>query len=197
VRTALIASAAAVCAACTSSAAPSSPSAVQVAEPPAAVPLTTLQDLMRNEFDASADPIWEAVGTISTSEGTKEREPRSEADWLAVRQHAVVLLEATNLLLIPGRNVSLSPFPADGPGVFDSGQIQDRLDNERGQFDSLTLAFRAVASRVLLAVDRRDPQALSAAGEALDEACEACHRANWYPHEVIPALPAEPPPPAY
>jgi hypothetical protein len=64
------------------------------------------------------------------------RQPRTEEQWSAVRQHAVVLLESTNLLMIPRRRVAAKPF-----------------------------------------------------------ACEACHLANWYPHEVVPPLPADPPPP--
>ncbi len=52
-----------------------------------------LQDLMRNEVDTSADPIWDSVGSIGTHElGTVERQPHTDAEWAAVRQHAVVLL---------------------------------------------------------------------------------------------------------
>lgn len=159
-------------------------------------PLVTLQDLMREEVDASADPIWDAVGSIYIlGKGNEERQPRTDAQWAAVRQHAVVLLEATNLLLIPGRKVSATPFAADGPGVLDSSQIQDRLDHHRVEFNSLAVGLRNVAQRVLAAVDARNPASLQAEGEALDAACEACHLANWYPHEVIPPLPADPPPP--
>jgi cytochrome c556 len=158
--------------------------------------LVTLQDLMRNEVDASADPIWDSVGTISElCKGSEERQPRTDEQWAAVRQHAVVLLESTNLLVIPERKVSAKPFAADGPGVFDSSQIQDRLDNHRAEFNALALGLRPVAERILAAIDARDPVALLVAGEALDAACEACHRATWYPHEVLPPLPAEPPPP--
>jgi len=158
--------------------------------------LVTLQDLMRNEVDASADPIWESVGTISVrGQGSEERQPRTEEQWSAVRQHAVVLLESTNLLVIPGRKVAAKPFAADGPGVFDSSQIQDRLDHHRDEFNALALAMRPAAARILAAIDARDPAALLAAGEVLDAACEACHLANWYPHEVVPPLPADPPPP--
>ena len=151
---------------------------------------------MRDEVDASADAIWDAVGSVSSRDlGTVERQPHTEAEWVAVRQHAVVLLESSNLLLIPARKVAAAPFAADGPGVYSSAQIQDRLDNHRSEFDALALGLRAVAGSVLAAIDARNPQALQAAGGELDAACEACHLANWYPNQVIPQLPQEPPAP--
>ncbi len=59
---------------------------------------------MRDEVDASADAIWDSVGSVSSREsGSMERQPHTDAEWTAVRRHAVVLLEASNLLMIPGR----------------------------------------------------------------------------------------------
>jgi hypothetical protein len=147
---------------------------------------------MRYEIDASADPIWDSVGSITTVSGTVERQPRTEAEWADLRRHAVVLVEATNLLLIPGRQVSRTPFPSDGPGVFSSAEIQQRLSEHRDEFNAFALALRATARKILTAVDARDPAALLSLGEQMDGACEACHVANWYPHEVIPRLPGTP-----
>lgn len=174
-----------VCAAC------SHPVPPQVATPLEAT--ATLQDLMRYEVDASADPIWDSVGSITTATGTVERQPRTDAEWADLRRDAVVLVEATNLLVIPGRQVSRAPFPSDGPGVFSSAQIQQRLSEHRAEFNGFALALRVTARKILAAVDARDPAALLQLGEQLDGACEACHLANWYPHEVIPRLPGTPP----
>ncbi|WDS37015.1 hypothetical protein [Pseudoxanthomonas sp.] len=158
--------------------------------------LVTLQDLMLNEVDASADAIWDATGSITTSAGTIDRRPRTDADWDALRRHAIVLLESTNLLVIPDRKVTDAPFPSDGPGVFSSAQIQQQIDANRSEFNGLALGLRQVARAQLEAIDRRDVDALLQLGDAMDTACEACHRVNWYPNEVVPALPRDPPPPA-
>src|SRR6187402_1707800 len=83
----------------------------------------SLQELMQNEVDPSADAIWDAAGTSITREGLVEKRPRSEEDWKSLRRHALVLLEATNLLVIPGRQVAIEAFPSDGPGVFGSQEI--------------------------------------------------------------------------
>lgn len=155
----------------------------------------SLQDVMLNEVDASADAIWEATGTITTSQGVVDRKPRTDAEWDALRRHAVVLLESTNLLVIPGRKVSDTRFPSDGPGVFSSDEIQQRIDGNREEFNGFALGLRQVARAQLKAIDARDVDTLLDLGDAMDTACEACHRANWYPNEVVPPLPDNPPPP--
>jgi hypothetical protein len=147
---------------------------------------------MRYEVDPSADAIWDSVGSITTGSGTVKRQPRTDAEWAALRRDAVILVEATNLLVIPDRQVSARGFPSDGPGVFSSAEIQQRLAGHRAEFDAFALALRGTARKVLDSIDAKDPAALLQLGEAMDSACEACHLANWYPHEVIPPLPKDP-----
>ncbi|MFT4246898.1 MAG: hypothetical protein QM581_02515 [Pseudomonas sp.] len=156
-------------------------------------PLVTLQDLMINEIDASADAIWDASGSTTTARGIEIREPKNDAEWAALRRHAVVLLEATNLLLIPGRKVAALPFPSDGPGVLSSDEIQQHIDTNREQFNALALGLRAVAQQELAAIDARDTSGLLQLGDAMDTACEACHRVSWYPAEAVPDTPENPP----
>jgi len=155
--------------------------------------VASLQELMRDQVDASADAIWDAVGTTTTRDGIVEKQPRSDADWKALRRHAVVLLEATHLLVIPGRRVAAKEFPSDGPGVFSSQEIQAELGRRQREFAGFAQGLRASGRRVLAAIDSRDVDALLKEGAVMDDACEACHRSFWYPHEVVPALPAEPP----
>ena len=73
--------------------------------------------------------------------------------------------------------------------MLSSIDIEHKLASDRASFDAFALALREVALKELLAIDNRDVAALSDAGEAMDNACEACHVANWYPREIIPQLP--------
>jgi hypothetical protein len=144
---------------------------------------------MDSEIDPAADFIWDSVGTVITAAGTENRQPRTDEQWGELRRKAIILVEATNLLLIPGRRVASTAFPSAGPGVLSSREIELELDGHRASFDAFAVVFREAALRELLAIDHRDVQALSDAGEALDAVCEACHVANWYPHQIIPPLP--------
>jgi hypothetical protein len=152
-------------------------------------PSATIQDLMDAEIDPAADFIWDSIGIVITAAGTENRQPRTDEQWRELRRKAIILVEATNLLLVPGRRVAGTEFPSAGPGVLSSAQIEQKLQSDRTNFDAFAVAFREAAMRELLAIDHKDVQALSDAGEALDGACEACHVANWYPHEIIPPLP--------
>ena len=155
----------------------------------------SLQELMQDEVDSSADAIWDAVDTTTTRDGIVEKQPRSDEDWQGLRRHAVVLLEATNLLVIPGRRAAVKEFPSDGPGVFGSEEIQTELGRRQQEFDGFAQGLRATGRRVLATIDSRDVDALLKEGAAMDNACEACHRSFWYPHEVVPTPPTEPPQP--
>jgi hypothetical protein len=166
---------------------PRSPPPMTVIEPTA-----TIQELMEDEIDPSADFIWDSVGIITTSAGTEQKRPRTDDDWKTLRRHAIVLIEASNLLLMQGRRVAAVDFPSAGPGVLSSQDIQTHLQHNRSQFIAFAQALRATGRGVLAAIESKDSAELLKLGEQLDDACEACHVANWYPHQIIPSLPAEP-----
>jgi hypothetical protein len=149
----------------------------------------TIQDLMDSQIDPSADFIWASVGTVITKAGRQDRRPHTDAQWTELRRRAITLVESTNLLVMPGRRVAIHEFPSAGPGVLSSLEIERKLNADRASFNAFALTLRTVGLKVLTAIDKRDVTALSENGEALDAACEACHVANWYPHEVIPELP--------
>jgi hypothetical protein len=160
-----------------------------LASQPPLIPTATIQDLMDSEIDPAADFIWGSVGTIITAGGVEERQPRTDEEWKELRRKAITLVEATNLLLIPGRHVAGKEFSSAGPGVLSSAEIDRKIAGDPSSFDAFAMGLQEVALTELLAIDRRDVAALSAAGEAMDNACEACHVASWYPNEIIPPLP--------
>jgi hypothetical protein len=153
-------------------------------------PVASLQELMQDVVDPSADGVWNAVETIVTRDGETVQQPRSETEWLQVRRSAVVLLESANLLVIPGRRVGLRPFPAEATGALDSAQIQELINAQRPVFDAFAAALRESAVAALAAIDARDPTRLVGAGGGIDQVCEGCHLKFWYPNQVIPSLPS-------
>lgn len=162
--------------------------------PPYAAQIT-LQDVMNQIIDPEADIIWNATGAVATKQGIVERYPRTDADWEAQRRAVLRLLEASNLLLIPDRQVTATPFESAGPGVFSSAEVQHQVDTRRAVFNGLALNLCSTAQQLLKASDTRDVQSLLALGDALDKACEACHKTFWYPNEKVPFPPLRPPSP--
>src|SRR3989442_10586081 len=63
----------------------------------------TIKDIMDSMVDKHADVLWDSVATIVSAAGTEERQPRTDDEWKNVRQSAITLVEATNLLIMDGR----------------------------------------------------------------------------------------------
>jgi hypothetical protein len=149
----------------------------------------TLQDLMSGLVDPSADILWESVGTIVSAAGTDERQPRTAEEWNEVRHAAVNLIEATNLLTVPGRHVVGAGQALADEGIagnLSSTQIQSMIDSDRATFNGYAAGLNAAAKLALQAIEARNKDGLLAAGEAMDQACESCHLKYWYPNAALP-----------
>src|SRR5436853_7912060 len=77
----------------------------------------TVKDIMDALVDPGSDVLWDSVETIVSAKGTEEKAPHTDEEWKNVRNHAIMLLEATNLLLVPGRHVAKPGEKADDPKV--------------------------------------------------------------------------------
>ena len=144
-------------------------------------PTSTVKDIMDAVIDPSADALWDSVEVIATLQGTERKAPNTENDWKALRRHAVSLVEASNLLLIPGRHIARPGEKAEDARV----ELQPEDIEALLAKDPAAWALRAhwlhdAATQSLKAVDARDATALMNAGETLDTSCENCHRNYWY-----------------
>lgn len=160
-------------------------------------PVAGISDIMANEVDPAADALWESVGTVVTRSGTKNNHPTTDKQWDELRVHAVVLIEAANLLLMDGRRVAregVQKIEDQGtPGNLSAEQSQKLIDENRSSFASFATALRTVGEQMLKAIDTKNPNDLMEAGAALDEVCEGCHLKFWYPGQKIPRFPGEAP----
>src|SRR5262249_35503289 len=77
----------------------------------------TVKDIMDALVDTGSDYIWDSVETTVSAKGVEEKAPHTDEEWKQVRNHAIMLLEATNLLQMPGRHVAKSGEKADDPKV--------------------------------------------------------------------------------
>jgi cytochrome c556 len=159
--------------------------------PPAApappfLPKASIRELMDAEVDPAADAIWDSVVVTITAAGEDDKQPRTEAEWQAVRRSAITLIEATNLLMMDHRRIA----PADAPpvpGEASTSILEERLDANRPAFVGFAQALRNVSLQALEAIDARDATRLLEAGGEIDGACEACHLVYWYPPDLTPA----------
>lgn len=145
-------------------------------------PTTTIRDLMDNLVDPAADTIWDSVATKITTKGKEEKAPHTAEEWLTVRRSALQLVEASNLLQIPGRHVA-KPGEQNNQGIeLQPDQIETLINQDRAAWITLAHGLHDAATEALSAADAKDPAKVLESGERIDNACEHCHQQYWYPH---------------
>lgn len=144
----------------------------------------TIKDIMDSVVDPNADYVWQSVSTTVSSEGIVEKAPRTDDDWREVRRHTIALMEATNLLQIPGRRVARPGEKADDPRIEEPPEvIQTIIDSDRASWYKNANGLYAAAALLLKATDAKDVDGLVDAGDKIDKACETCHLKYWYPNQ--------------
>ena len=139
---------------------------------------------MDSLVDPSADTIWDSVATIVSAAGIEEKQPRTDEEWAMVRHSAVQLVEATNLLLMDGRQVAKPGEKAANPDVeLGPEEIERTISADRHAWITFAHGLHDAALPALRATEKKNAQELLAAGEAIDTACENCHLRYWYPPE--------------
>ena len=107
--------------------------------------------LMEHVLYPSSAVIWQSAGSVITLQGEQSLAPTTEQEWHNVEDHAAIIMETSNLLIMPGR----------GPNDEEWIALSQQLITTGG------LAFKAAQAR--------DSQALFDAGGALYQSCLACH----------------------
>jgi hypothetical protein len=144
----------------------------------------TIKDIMDSMVDPSGDFMFESVQEISDERGITRKVPRTDEDWKAVRDHAMVLLEAPNLLTMSGRKVAQPGEKSKNPEVeLQPEEIQKLIDNDRPSFVRRARRLQDAAALALKAIDGKDTDALFHAIDGIDKACENCHLHYWYPND--------------
>ena len=142
----------------------------------------TIRELMQYIVDPAADTLWESVSVVSTQSKTDRRQPRTDKEWDAVRGAAITLMESTNLLVMESRGAA-PKGTVPGEGELTPTQIDHAIAANRPAFRALALGLRQAAQNALGAIDSKNAAQLFVAGGDIDEACEACHVAFWYPNQ--------------
>jgi hypothetical protein len=122
------------------------------AQAPQTTPVATVKQLMDGIIGPSATVVFDSVGTIVDATGIHENQPRTDAEWAVVGASAAALVEAANLLMVGDRAVDTGEWAKMSKALADQGML------------------------VLKATEAKDPMAILAAGETLNETCDNCHQ---------------------
>jgi hypothetical protein len=119
--------------------------------PPPLRPVADVKQLMVSVLEPAADEYWDGVGTIIDQTGTFDIRPETNEDWDALVNHAYVIAESGNLLMMGGR-------PKDG-----------------GEWMRMSRALVDVGEKAIRAAASHNPQAVFDVGAEVYDVCTACH----------------------
>lgn len=170
------------------------PAAGAVPAAPPYAPTATVRELMHSEIDPAADAVWLSVYTMLDGEGIHNIRPQTDEEWASVRRGAIILLEAANLLMMPGRPVAHLGEKSVAPGVeLEPDEIAALIAEDRNAWNARAIVLHEVATAAVEAIDAKDADALFNVGAQIEPVCESCHTQYWYPGQVIPRFPANVP----
>jgi hypothetical protein len=121
-------------------------------QPPPFKPIADVKQLMLGAIDPNADVIWEASGEIISASGTEHRRPKNQEEWDVVRNAAITLTEAGNLLM-------MAPRAKDGD-VW--------MKRSQEMIDTGLAAWKAA--------EAKNVDLLFTVGGDIYEACSRCHQ---------------------
>ena len=115
-----------------------------------------------------------AVSCFSNS----DRKPRT---W------SITLIEATNLLIMPGRHVAQPGEKADNPKIeLGPEEIEAKINQDRESWNKHVQALFDSTKETLETIDKKDADGLFNVSNKIDAACENCHKKYWYPNDPGP-----------
>jgi hypothetical protein len=146
---------------------------------------TPVRDIMSSMVMPNADVLWNAVSTNVTDKGIEEKAPKTEDEWKVVRNSAVTILEASDLIVLPGRHVAAAGEKEQDPNVnLSPEKIEEMINADRATWVKMAHDLHDSIVPALKAIDAKDATALSDAGAGIDKACEDCHLKYWYPKDA-------------
>ena len=145
----------------------------------------TIKELMDAMVDPNAEYLFDNLVEITDETGIIDKTPKTDDDWKEMRRRALMLFEAPNLLVAPGRTVGKPGEKAEYPQVeLGPEQIQRLIDDDRDAFVRRARQLQDAAALALKAIDARDKVDLFAKLGDVDKACESCHISYWYPNDT-------------
>ena len=115
-------------------------------------PVADTKLLMQSVVDPNADFVWDAVKTIETTAGTEEIRPKTDEEWIAVRNAAVAVAESGNLLMMVPRAKNGGEWMELAQDMINTGQ------------------------EAIKAAEAKNAEKLFTVGGDIYESCSNCHR---------------------
>ena len=114
--------------------------------------VATTKQIMNALVSPSSTVVYEAVGTVVDASGVHDFAPKDDQEWAHLAANAAVLAESGNLLLMDGHAV------------------------DSGEWAQISRKLIEAADAARKAAENKSTAGVLAAGEAINETCDSCHK---------------------
>jgi hypothetical protein len=121
------------------------------AQGPQITPVASIKQIMDGIIGPASTVVYGAVGSKISTAGIEEIAPKNDEEWAVVGNNAAALIEAGNLLMLPGRAV-------------DNG---DWIKMTQDMINGAKIALKAAADK--------NTDGILEAGGPINTACDDCH----------------------
>jgi cytochrome c556 len=142
---------------------------------------TTIQEIMAMMVVPTSKVVFEAVSTETVQGKEVQKEPKTDAEWAAVKENALKMVEASKLMTMDGRHVARNMNAKGKDGELGPKEIEALLVKHRPEWNRFAREFGEVANTAVKAAEKKDKDGVFGAAGDLDTACENCHQTFWYP----------------
>lgn len=147
----------------------------------------TLQDLMKSVVAPQTQLIWDVGGDAMMDNGDYDPAKIKAETWnvvLHASQEVSAALKSlaqrpTLVVAPPGQKIENEGLP----GAWSAKQVQDAISHNGAAFKAMDQGMQTTMDDIILAAKTRDANKLATASSLLDEQCEQCHKAFWYPEQ--------------
>ena len=132
---------------------PAAPAAAQ----PQYTTTATIKDIMLHIVDPAGDLVWDAVTTVIDKQGLHESAPKTDEEWFKVRSGVITLIEASNLLMVPGRAMAKPGEKSEAPGVeLEPAEMEVLVKKDPEGWNSRAKDLHNISLKVLAIVEKKD-----------------------------------------
>lgn len=153
-------------------------------------PPVDIKQVMLTQVNPQGLALWDITNEATGDDGRIDARKLSPAQWAALLKIGQSLQDGGQKLATKGGIRAAAPgvkLQSEGePNAAKAADVDRWIKARPAKFRALAQGLQQTGAGVVDAATRRDVKKLGDLSGKLDEVCEACHTAFWYPNQVIP-----------
>lgn len=149
-----------------------------------------VQITMLTKVNPQALALWDLTNDAQDDNGDIDARKINAATWARLLEIGKAIEEGGRALASGKGVIAAAPGAKlqdeTAPGASKAADVQRFIDAKPAVFRKHALELQGTGTALIGAVTKRDGKKLTELSNALDEVCENCHMAFWYPQQNTP-----------